>query len=283
MAEAQAAAVDQKAAPVVPVAEPEKKPEGEGAAVEKPAPRSYTQEDLDRITAKVKKNERYRTRKEVEAFYQGRESIAPVKPAPAKPVEDAEPTRDKFATYEEFLEAKAAHIGRKVAREERANWDKEQKETQAKDARQKVINSFQSKLKAKFPDIEDRLEAIGDIVLQQEVHEAITESDLGPEVLDYLSRNPKDCERIASLAPSAALREIGKLEARIESAKPAAETAEGEPKPEPKETKKPSAAPAPIKPGGGSGSASDSEPRDSDKIDEWIRKDRALARKRAGR
>ena len=72
--------------------------------------KSYTQADLDRIVAKVKKNERYRTKKEVEAFYQGRESVAPAKPAePAAPAaEDKPPVRDQFGSYEEFLDAKAA-------------------------------------------------------------------------------------------------------------------------------------------------------------------------------
>ena len=231
----------------------------------KPEPKTYTQEDLDRIVNKVKKNARYQTKKEVEAFYQGRDSRP--EPKPQTPTEDRPPERSDFASYEEFLEAKAVHSGGKAAAERIAKERSEAKTREAAEASSKTLNAFQSKVQEKYPDIEDRLEAISDIEMPAGALQAIAESDLGPDILSHLADNPKECQRIAALSPLAAIREIGKLESKLEA------------KPEPKKTT--SKAPTPINPGGG-GSPVDDTPQDTDTMDEWIRKERARERKRAG-
>ena len=206
--------------------------------------RTYTQTELDKILNKVKKNERYRTRKEVEAFYQGRESAVP-KPAaePAKPVEaDKPPTREQFESYEAFLDAKAEFTGKKAAHEYRQKAEAEQKQKAAQEAQTERLKSFQTKVNEKYPDLAERAESISHIKMPEGMGEAISESDFGPDILNHFVENSKDFERIAALSPSAAIREIGRLEARLEGAA----------KPESiPEVKKPSAAPAPLKPVGG--------------------------------
>ena len=260
MADEVVVVADTEVAPVIvePIVEP---------VVVPPAPKTYTQEDLDRITAKVKKNARYQTRKEIEAFYQGRDS----RPEPKEANPNGEikpPERGDFDSYEDFLDAKAVFHGGRAAREERLRADGESELRRSAEAQQRIFNAFQSKVKEKYPDIEERLEAISDTVMPQQVLQAIAESDVGPDVLSYLADNPKDCERISALTPSAAIREIGKLEAKLEA-----------PATKPKIT--PSKAPAPITPGSG-GSPADDIPRDTDTIDEWIRKERARERKKTG-
>ena len=224
-------------------------------------PKTYTQEDLDRIAAKIKKNARYQARKEVEAFYKGRDSRPEVKEVKS---EDKPPERAQFENYEDFLEAKADYVGRKAVREERAKSEQEHLTNKSVEAKQTVFNNFQNKVKEKYPDMEERIEAISEISMSDSVLQAIAESDVGPDILNHFANNPKDCERIAALSPSSAIRELGKLEARLES------------KPEPKKT--PSKAPTPINPGGG-GSPSDDTPKDTDSIEDWIRKERARERK----
>lgn len=252
-----------------------------GAAAEKPAEepkaRVYTQEEMDRITAKVKKNAAYRARKEAEAYYKGLNQGASLgKPAEApKPQEEKEPVRGDFDSYEEFLAAKAAHVGTKAAREDRAKSEAESKARAAAEASAKAFETFQAKTREKFPDLEDRLESIGHIVMPEGMGPAITRSPLGPDILDHFARNPKDCERIAALESSDAIREIGKLEARLEGAKPADKTATDSKPP----IKPASKAPDPIKPGGGA-AAVDDTPKDSDPIDDWMRKERARERKK---
>lgn len=248
---------------VVETPAPEAKPE-------EVAPRTYTQEDLDRITAKVKKNERYRTRKEVEAYYQGRESVTPA-PKPEIVVTDQAPQRDKFANDVEYLEARADFAAKRAAREEREKVEKEFTERRNTESRTKTLTDFQSKVREKFPDIEERIEAIGEIKMPNGMGDAIAESGLGPEIMNHFADNPKDLERIAALSPSAAIREVGKLEARLE-AQPVKTTTKAAP----------SKAPEPITPVGGKGTKVDDEPSHTDP-DAWKAwRDRQVQARRTG-
>src|SRR3990172_2535949 len=146
---------------VEPVVEPVKKP------------RTYTQEDLDRITAKVKKNARYQTKKEIEAYYQGRDSRPEVTKPNGKDLEDKPPERASFDSYEDFLDAKASYTGRKAAREERTRAEQEALSNKHAEDRQKVFGNFQTKVREKYPDIEDRIEAISEISMSDSVLQAI--------------------------------------------------------------------------------------------------------------
>lgn len=283
MADESQPAVEQPAAPAAPAAAPEAPaandapaPEGSETKAEAEA-RVYTQEEVDRIAAKIKKNERYRTKKEVEAYYQGRESAQPKpaeKPAAAAPADDKPPSREQYDTYEAFLDAKAEYTGRKAAHEYRVKAEAEAKaEAQARAAEERV-QSFRSKLVEKYPDIAERAEAIGHVNMPSGMSEAIAESDFGPDIINHFVDNPKDFERIAALSPSAAIREVGKLEARLEGAAQ-------KPAPTP-EAKTPSKAPAPLKPVGGTAVIGDSEPS-HDKPDEWRAwRDRQVMKRRAG-
>lgn len=264
MAEVQEATALEAEVPVVPAVEP--KPE----KVE--APRSYSQEEVDRITAKVKKNAAYRARKEAEAYFKGlSQGQTLVKPAETpKPAEEKAPVRGDFDSYEEFMEAKAAFVGKKAAREDRAQSEAEARQAAESQAKAKSIETFQSRTREKYPDLEERIESISHIVMPPGMGEAIAESEFGPDIVDFFAKNPKECERIASLTPPGAIREIGKLEARLEKpAEPA--------KPVP--VKPASKAPEPIKPGGG-GSPADTNPKDTDSIDDWMRKENARGRRK---
>lgn len=230
--------------------------------IPEPVSKTYTQEELDRITAKVKKNARYQARKETEAFYKGRDSRPEVNTESA----DIAPLRENFENYEDYLEAKASYVGRTAAHEARIEAEHKARTTKEQDDRKKSFDDFRSKVQEKYPDLEERLEEISEIVMPHGMGQAIAESSSGPDILDYFAKNPKDCERIAALSPSSAIREIGRLETKLES------------KPEPKKTIA-SKAPAPIKPGGGA-SPSDETPQDSDTTAEWIRKEEARWRKR---
>ena len=80
--------------------------------------------------------------------------------------------------------------------------------------------------------------ASSDVVVSDQVRDAILESDVGPRILYHLAENPDIAEKISKSSLITALREIGKLEAKFE-------------KTEPKEVKpvaQKSKAPAPISP-----------------------------------
>ena len=153
----------------------------------------------------------------------------------ANPV-DEKPQPSQFSDAFEYAEALAEYTADKRIAEMK------QQEAQAKEAeeRQKVINQWTSKVeaaKASLPDF-DEIVASSDVVVNDDIRDAILESDVGPQILYHLAENDEIAKKIAGLSPKAALREIGKLEARFE-AKPEAE------KPAPIVKSK---APAPITP-----------------------------------
>ena len=114
------------------------------------------------------------------------------------------------------------------------------KKARAAARRIKVIEGWNKRLnatKTELPDYEEMV-ASSDVVVSDQVRDAILESDVGPRILYHLAENPEIAEKISKSSLITALREIGKLEARFE-------------KNEPKEVKtvaKKSNAPAPISP-----------------------------------
>ena len=156
-------------------------------------------------------------------------------PQRANPV-DEKPQPSQFSDAFEYAEALAEYTADKRISEMK------QQEAQAKEAeeRQKVIDQWTQKVqkaKAEMPDFDDMV-ASSDVVVNDDIRDAILESDVGPQILYHLAENDEVAKKIAGLSPKAALREIGKLEARFE-AKPEAE------KPAPIVKSK---APAPITP-----------------------------------
>ena len=149
---------------------------------------------------------------------------------------DQEPQPSQFSDAFEYAKALAEFST------ERALAERDRQVAQAKEqeAQQKIIQSWAQKVqeaKAELPDFDD-LVASSDVVVNNAVRDAILESDVGPKILYHLAENNDLAKKIASLSPNAALREIGKLEAKFEA------------KPETKQTAPVvrSKAPAPIQP-----------------------------------
>ena len=156
-------------------------------------------------------------------------------PQKANPV-DEKPQPSQFSDAFEYAEALAEY----TADQRIANMKREEAEAKQAEERQKVISQWTSKVqaaKASLPDFDD-IVASSDVVVNDDIRDAILESDVGPQILYHLAENDEVARKIAGLSPKAALREIGKLEARFE-AKPEAE------KPAPIVKSK---APAPIQP-----------------------------------
>ena len=276
MADAQQAEVP-KAAPEPQGGEPQEQdaPKKEGEA---PAERNYSQAELDRIISKVKKNTRYSTRREIEAYYQGRgEAVprgavsVPTREPQQQPAEDKPPTREQYDSYETYIEEKAGYQGRKAAREYREQAEQESRQRRAQEEDARVFQGFNAKVRERFPDLEERAAEVAHIQMPPGMGRAIAESDIGPEILNHLIDTPKELERIAALPPSTAIREIGKLEARLE-AKPQ----------EPEKKVVVSKAPAPIAPGAKPAAPQDDQPSDGDTIEQWMQKERQRMRKQRG-
>ena len=226
------------------VVEERSEPEIEKEQEEKPKANPKLERRFSEIT-----KQREEARKEAQQERQAREAlearlaVLERQPAPQAPKVDEEPQPSQFNDAFEYAKALAEYTADQRIGEMRRQ-DAEAKEAQE---RQKVIETWASKVqaaKASMPDFDD-IVASSDVVVNDDIRDAILESDVGPQILYHLAENDDVAKRIAGLSPKQALREIGKLEARFEVK---------ETKPEPTPITR-SKAPAPINPLRGSNPA----------------------------
>jgi hypothetical protein len=155
--------------------------------------------------------------------------------APQVVDENVEPQPSQFTDAFEYAKALAEYAAENALR----NRDKQDAERKVADERSKVMQTWQQRIdatKAELPDYEEMITS-SEVVVSDQVRDAIIESDVGPRILYYLAENPELGVKLSTMSMSSALREIGKMEARFENV----ETAE---KPAVARSK----APAPIKP-----------------------------------
>jgi len=136
---------------------------------------------------------------------------------------DPEPQPSQFNDAFEYAKALAEYSTEKALAER----DRQMAQQREQEAQQKIIQSWAQKVqeaKAELPDFDD-LVASSDVVVNNAVRDAILESDVGPKILYHLAENNDLAKKIASLSPNAALREIGKLEAKFEAKPETTQTA----------------------------------------------------------
>ena len=153
----------------------------------------------------------------------------------AEPVGEQEPQPDQFSDMYEYAKALTDY---RV--DQRLNEEK-QKEVQAKvqAERDQLVNTWAKRVesaKGEMPDFEAMVGS-ADVVVSNEVRDAIFESDVGPRILYHLAENPEFAEKLSGMTVASALRSIGKLEAQYEKTEPTSKTVVGKSK-----------APAPINP-----------------------------------
>jgi hypothetical protein len=158
------------------------------------------------------------------------------KPAPVLPPV-AMPRQEDFETYEAYDEALFdARFQQRVAREQ-AELQRQQQTRQAEE-QQERSRTWAEKGSEKYPDFANvalREPKDGGPMISQFMAGAIQDSETGHEIAYYLGQNPKESARIAKLPPISQVREIGRLEFKVQS-------------PKQRETTK---APAPTAPVGG--------------------------------
>ena len=146
-----------------------------------------------------------------------------------------EPRPEQFTDMYEYAKALTDYkVDQRLAEEK-------QKEAQAKveAQRQQVINTWAKRVesaKAEMPDFEAMVGS-ADVVVSNEVRDAIFESEVGPQVLYHLAENPEIAEKLQGMTVTSALRTIGRLEAQFEKAETQTKPVVGKSK-----------APAPINP-----------------------------------
>lgn len=131
-------------------------------------------------------------------------------------VGDGKPTLDKYETLEAFYEALADWKldQREKTKAATAEADKA-KESAA--AAQKVWNDRETTFKAEHADYDGLIDEvqIPKTASVPAIQQALIESEIGPAILYDLAKNPDELKRIAGLSPASAVKEIGKIEARL--------------------------------------------------------------------
>ena len=242
LAESQPEVVAEESEPTAEVeqSEPEAEAEAKPQEERKPNPkleRRFSEITKQREEARQEAAREREAREALEARLAALESQNKPQQAPV----DQEPQPSQFSDAFEYAKALAEYTADKRIAEMK------QEEAKAKEAaeRQKVIDQWTQKVqkaKADLPDFDD-IVASSEVVVNDDIRDAILESDVGPQILYHLAENGEVAKKIAGLSPKQALREIGKLEARFEKAEQATQSVAK------------SKAPAPISPIRSSGKA----------------------------
>ena len=220
---------------------------GQPGDAESQEPKTFTQEELDKIVGEAKAKAERKIRREM-----AQAAEAAQRPATLQP-----PDPNQFTDQAAYDEAVVDYrVDLKLAQREQQKQQTTVESTYAE--REEAIRD-------KYTDFESvvyRDTDKGGPAISELMANAIKTSDLGPEVAYYLGKHVAESHRIHELSPIEQVREIGKIEARLSGNPPA---------------KKVSSAPEPIRPIGGNRTSvpsySTSDPR-STKLpsDEWIAK-----------
>lgn len=155
-----------------------------------------------------------------------------------------EPLPSQFTDVNEYSKALKDWTAENVRREDA----RKAAEERAAQERAKIAQDWQKRQTEAKASIEDYEKVISesDVKVSNEVRDAILESDVGPQLLYHLAKNPEVAEKIGSMTVGRALKELGRLEVKLSGG-----TAESGPKSEKTERNavaEISKAPPPISP-----------------------------------
>lgn len=278
----------EQAAPAAPAAEAPSQPapgatpaaDPNAQAPEAPKPeRTFSQAELDEILKKKdakRLRERDDLRKENEVLRKlaleraAREERDHEQRQQQTPQPAGEPTRENYATTEEYLEARAEwKAEQKVEKKFKEREDAERQRTE-REKNDNARAAFNKRMKDSAKEVEDFEDVIGSTDFRthpvgQMNAEVLDAADEPGRMFHYLIKHPEEAERIASLPMGKQAREIWSLEQKTFSAKPPV---------------KPSKAPEPISPVGGKAAVGDEMPDAAKHPEKWMEwRNRQIAEK----
>lgn len=165
---------------------------------EKPASKTFTQEELDAAIGKRLAREQRKWEREQQA------KLAEMQAKQAVPKDL--PAVDQFESPEAYAEALA------VRKAEELIAAKEQQRQQAA-----ILESYYEKeeeARAKYDDFQ-QVAYNPQLKITDVMAQTIQASEIGPELAYHLGSNPKEADRISRLAPILQAKEIGKIEAKL--------------------------------------------------------------------
>lgn len=208
--------------------------------------RRFSELTKQREQAKAEAQREREQREQLEARLMDLEGRAAPKQAQQQP---QEPKPEQFRDMYEYAKALAEYTA-----EQKIQQMKQAEVQQKLEAeRQQVIQTWAERVnqaKAELPDFDDMV-ASSDVSVSDDIRDAIVESDVGPQLLYYLAENTDFAKKLSNMSARSALKELGKLEARLEKKADKAEKSDGIPLSKVAQSK----APPPINPirGGATG------------------------------
>jgi DNA repair ATPase RecN len=176
--------------------------------------------------------------------------------APQEQKPAVKPRPEQFNDAFEYAEALAEWTA------EKAIADKAKADADAKtnEKREKTLKSWSKRVEA-FKGTVDNFDSMvqsSDVTVSDDVRDAIIESEFGPQILYHMAENPKFANKLNEMSMSAAMREIGKMEAKFErQSEKASRKAESQAEAPKESVAKKSKAPQPIRPLKATSSAAD--------------------------
>lgn len=219
-----------KEEPKAKATEEEHDDEAEGKHEEsKPKKRNGINDRFSELSAKARDAQAARDAAEARASAaeaKARELEERLNPKPKADPDAGKPRREEYTDPFDYAEKLSEWNVKKELTERDAREAKSKADAEAA----KTAKAFQeriAKAKEAIPDFDEVLQS-SDLKVSDDVRDAIIESDLGPEILHYLALNPEQAEKINGMDAKKALREIGRLEVRLE---PKEESTQKETKP----------------------------------------------------
>jgi hypothetical protein len=161
---------------------------------------------------------------------------------------------EDFTEIDKFAEATAKHAAEQAVREHET---KRQQQSQSF-ARRQLAESWEAQVTKAEVKYDDFDEIVGDLKPDNPWSMALMGAENAADIAYYLGTHLKEVERIVSLDPLSQVREIGRLQAKLDA--------------EPPKPKAPSQAPAPITPVSGTAGAASDLPLPSDDMETWMKK-----------
>lgn len=144
------------------------------------------------------------------------------KPEPQSTAAKADPKPDPTKYTDPFQYAE--DLAQYAAKEALAARDREDAKVKAEAKQSEVITTWTERLdaaKASIPDFEEMI-ASSDVSISDQVRDAIIDSEVGPQILYELASDGDLAKLLGAMPLAKALREIGKLEAKLSKPAPAA-------------------------------------------------------------
>ena len=140
----------------------------------------------------------------------------PQEPEPVPLHQQPKPRSEDYASTEEWMDARDAWN----TAQNFAEWERRQRQEQvalAEQQHQQAMQQREATLRQQHADYDEQIEMLSARGLTPQVYQALLHHEMGPDLAYYLAQHPDDLQRMASLPPLRVWRELGKIEARLES------------------------------------------------------------------